>query len=606
MLRRLCRTLLFAFIVLVPAIGHAVTRADLEVYHFHDLCDDGGNVYALVSQKVSEANYTDPDGTISYQSDLYLLKILAGTGAVSRVKLDTLYMATNSTATGAISIQNAQIIAFMSHKTSATYAMDGNKYILNKGDLSLSSQTQLFTYANWGWYPVINSSQQISHFSFAGYYRMLDDTYLGSVTPATMQSEYDSERMQHSSFILPDTDPNVVTALLDQFGTGSSAYVPIAEKLYVSYFGRPADPAGLANMEAQFAAAGAPTTAQAFVDAYATNATVKAVIDSFGNSQESKNLYGTGSTQTFVTAIFTYLLNRSPLDAGLTYWSNAIDSGAMSRGQAAMNILVGAENNTSTQGLIDAARLANVVTISANFTHSIDTPEEVAGYAGQVAAGKARTMLATVTNTTDPVVFQDTVDTTIAGMGVATTCGSFTLGSTSTSASSDGGTGSLSVTGTSGCAWTATSNASWITVTSGTSGSGSGSVGYSVAANTGSSSRTGSMTIGGVTFTVSQAAPAATCGAATISPASSSVSSAGGTGSVSVTASSGCPWTASSNASWITVTSGASGSGSGSVGYSVAANTGTSARTGTVTIGGQAFTVSQAALAATSPPTPGV
>ena len=43
------------------------------------------------------------------------------------------------------------------------------------------------------------------------------------------------------------------------------------------------------------------------------------------------------------------------------------------------------------------------------------------------------------------------------------------------------------------------------------------------------------------------------------------------------------------------MTSGASGSGNGTVAFSVAANT-NSARTGTLTIGGQTFTVTQAGL----------
>ena len=59
-----------------------------------------------------------------------------------------------------------------------------------------------------------------------------------------------------------------------------------------------------------------------------------------------------------------------------------------------------------------------------------------------------------------------------------------------------------------------------------------------------------------------------------------------------MTAGAGCAWTASSNNPWITVTSGSSGSGAGTVGYSVASNSG-SARTGTITIAGQTFTVSQ-------------
>jgi hypothetical protein len=78
-----------------------------------------------------------------------------------------------------------------------------------------------------------------------------------------------------------------------------------------------------------------------------------------------------------------------------------------------------------------------------------------------------------------------------------------------------------------------------------------------------------------------------------ISPTSRSVSSSATTGSVAVTASSGCSWTAVSNNSFITVTSGGGGSGNGTVNYSVSANTSTSSRTGTVTIAGQTFTITQ-------------
>jgi hypothetical protein len=78
-----------------------------------------------------------------------------------------------------------------------------------------------------------------------------------------------------------------------------------------------------------------------------------------------------------------------------------------------------------------------------------------------------------------------------------------------------------------------------------------------------------------------------------ISPSSRSVDLAGGTGSVTVTAGSGCAWTATSNSGFVTITSGASGSGNGTVNYTVAAAS--ASRTGTLTIAGQTFTVSQAA-----------
>lgn len=82
-----------------------------------------------------------------------------------------------------------------------------------------------------------------------------------------------------------------------------------------------------------------------------------------------------------------------------------------------------------------------------------------------------------------------------------------------------------------------------------------------------------------------------------ISPTSANVGAAAASGTVAVTTSaSTCTWTAASGASWITITSGGGPfTGNGSVAYSVAANTGTAARSGTLTIAGQAFTVTQQA-----------
>jgi hypothetical protein len=164
-----------------------------------------------------------------------------------------------------------------------------------------------------------------------------------------------------------------------------------------------------------------------------------------------------------------------------------------------------------------------------------------------------------------------------------------TITPTATSVGATAGTGSVGVTTAAGCAWAAVSNAPWVTISSGASGSGNGTVNYSIAANTAPTPRSGTLTIGGQTFNISQAAGCTF----TISPTSLSVTSIARTGNVSVTAGTGCAWTAVSSASWITVTSGASGSGNGSVGYNIAANTTISPRTGVVTIAGMAFTVTQ-------------
>lgn len=272
-----------------------------------------------------------------------------------------------------------------------------------------------------------------------------------------------------------------------------------------------------------------------------------------------------------------------------------------------------------------------------------------------------------------------------------------------------GGSGTVPVTAGSGCNWTAASSATFVAITAGATGSGNGTVTFSVAANTGAA-RTATLTIAGTTFTISQSAAApvstgslgpptpqspvggttivtnrptlvvtnanatgtlgtityrfeisdqssfpndpvrtftvdgiaqgtgttswtvnrdlgpnvlwywharATDGTATgdysatetfrtqsscsyaISPTSLSINSTSATSTITVTAPSGCAWTAASNASFITILSGASGTGNGSVFISIPDNGGP-ARTGTLTIAGLTFTVSQAGAQATA------
>jgi uncharacterized protein (TIGR03437 family) len=73
----------------------------------------------------------------------------------------------------------------------------------------------------------------------------------------------------------------------------------------------------------------------------------------------------------------------------------------------------------------------------------------------------------------------------------------------------------------------------------------------------------------------------------------------GGTGSVNVVTTAGCTWTAANNApSFLNITGGAGGTGNGTLAYSVAANTG-AARSGTLTIAGQSYSVTQSAVTTT-------
>jgi hypothetical protein len=140
----------------------------------------------------------------------------------------------------------------------------------------------------------------------------------------------------------------------------------------------------------------------------------------------------------------------------------------------------------------------------------------------------------------------------------------------------------------------------WITITAGGSGIGSGTVSYSVAANTGPTTRIGTITAGGRTFTITQ--DGATVCAFNVSPTSLDMSAAGGPAMFAVTTTTGCAWTATSTSAWITVSSGQSGSATGSVTVQVAGNSGTSGRTGSVTIAGIAIGVTQQGLSGPAPP----
>ena len=163
----------------------------------------------------------------------------------------------------------------------------------------------------------------------------------------------------------------------------------------------------------------------------------------------------------------------------------------------------------------------------------------------------------------------------------------FNIDPESSSVASSGGSSTVAVTTAAGCEWTATSSASWITIASGGSRNGNGTVQVSVARNTGPA-RNGTLTIAGRTFAVSQSS-GCTFG---ISPESHSVASTGGSGTVAVATVPECGWTATSSVSWVTISSGASGNGNGAVQFAVAPTTGP-ARSGTLTIAGRTAVVTQ-------------
>jgi Putative binding domain, N-terminal/Viral BACON domain len=192
--------------------------------------------------------------------------------------------------------------------------------------------------------------------------------------------------------------------------------------------------------------------------------------------------------------------------------------------------------------------------------------------------------------TANPSASARSAQITIAGIVVTVsqmgTC-TYSVSPTTVTLGPSAGSGSVTITTASGCTWQVSENASWLTpgVSSGT---GVATVSFSVTANTSTSSRTTQLTIGTATVTVTQQAACAY----TVAPTTVTRPATAGSGSVTITTTSGCTWQVSDNASWLTPAA-SSGTGSGTLSFSVTANTGTAARSAQLTVAGIVVTVTQ-------------
>jgi hypothetical protein len=149
------------------------------------------------------------------------------------------------------------------------------------------------------------------------------------------------------------------------------------------------------------------------------------------------------------------------------------------------------------------------------------------------------------------------------------------------------------------CAWTARSDTAWISITSGGSGTGPGTVALSVASNPGTAARSGGVTIADRSVAIAQDGATVAC-TLDLSPSSAVHPKDAGTGTFAVTAPAGCTWTAKSAVSWITIAPGSvEGTGSGTISYSVTRNSDATSRSGGIAVVDRQFIVTQSGDAGT-------
>jgi hypothetical protein len=148
------------------------------------------------------------------------------------------------------------------------------------------------------------------------------------------------------------------------------------------------------------------------------------------------------------------------------------------------------------------------------------------------------------------------------------------------------------------CSWAIESDASWVQVTPST-GRGEAPVSVVVAANPAAIERSAVLAMNGMRVPVSQ--QAAPC-RFELGSSSTEIPSAGGPFTISVSAVSGCTWTASSAVPWVRVVSSAA-TGNGSAEFVADVNIGAE-RTATVTIAGLPHIVHQRDAPTPAPPSP--
>lgn len=168
----------------------------------------------------------------------------------------------------------------------------------------------------------------------------------------------------------------------------------------------------------------------------------------------------------------------------------------------------------------------------------------------------------------------------------------YTLSTSSLEFAAAGGSATVTVTTASHCTWTAASDQGWLSIGSGATGTGPGTVSVAAAPNPTTGTRSATLTVAGRAVAVREEG-VALC-AIDISPRAGSFSKDAATGTIAVTAAAHCPWTATSNADWLTVMAGGHGTGAGTIAFAVARNTGPVARNAMISVGETTFTVTQA------------
>jgi len=154
----------------------------------------------------------------------------------------------------------------------------------------------------------------------------------------------------------------------------ANQYYDTVQNIYIAYYGRPADPEGLAYWADRLDKA---------------NGNLTQIIDAFGNSAEAQALYGSETIKARIEKIYMQLFGRAPDAVGLEFYEGKIASGAITLASVMLDVLNGAQNE-------DKAILENKQAVAHAFTAHLNESKEVSAYAGNAAANTVRDFMSGV------------------------------------------------------------------------------------------------------------------------------------------------------------------------------------------------------------------
>lgn len=184
--------------------------------------------------------------------------------------------------------------------------------------------------------------------------------------------------------------------------------VAAVQQLYVAYFGRPADVAGL----------------DYWTNIVETNkGSTVAVSAAFALSAEYTAAFAGMSNTQIVDKIYTNLFGRAADTAGRDYWVGLLNAGTIKVDTIVADVANGAQTT-------DKEIVENKVAGATAFTAALDLPAEQAGYNGTAALNLAKAFITSITTDASltAAITPATLNTTVAGVVAAGTPFTLTSG----------------------------------------------------------------------------------------------------------------------------------------------------------------------------------